>query len=95
MSEGLLRRWENFLYEQFGNCKWPEFFVLFDWIQQKLMCKLRLCQECSHCQTYVCPWCGHRVPWSNGCADDMPEACDECWAEAHNERKVTLGVVNK
>jgi hypothetical protein len=49
---------------------------------QWAMCKLHLCHECERCQTYVC-WCGRRRPWSDGCADDMPEACDDCWSLAH------------
>lgn len=50
---------------------------------QWALCKLRLCDECEHCQTYVCPWCGRRRPWEDGAADDMPEACDDCWSSAH------------
>lgn len=49
----------------------------------RLRCLLRLCDECPRCETYVCPWCGRRVPWTDGAADGMPEACDGCWAEAH------------
>lgn len=48
-----------------------------------LRCRLGLCWECERCETYVCPWCGRRVPWENGAGDDMPEACDQCWAIAH------------
>jgi hypothetical protein len=32
---------------------------------------------------YVCAVCRRTVPWSNGADDDMPDACDDCWAAAH------------
>jgi len=34
-------------------------------------------------QTFTCDVCKRRVPWSQGAADDMPEACDDCWCKAH------------
>jgi len=46
-----------------------------------LRCKLRLCDDCPHCETYVCPSCFRRLPWSNGCADDLGDICDDCWAQ--------------
>lgn len=51
-----------------------------------LKCKLRLCDDCIHCRTFICPWCLRRVSWDFGCDGDMPEACDDCWAEAHDVR---------
>lgn len=33
--------------------------------------------------TFTCAWCRRDVPWSEGCSDDMPEVCDECWCAAH------------
>jgi hypothetical protein len=29
----------------------------------------------------ICPYCNQPIPWDEGCDDDMPEACDTCWAE--------------
>lgn len=38
---------------------------------------------------YRCEGCDRLVPWSNGAADDMPDHCDDCWAQAHgHERSV-------
>lgn len=49
------------------------------------------CEGCSdkHCaETYevppghakfFCQGCEHWVGWCKGCADDMPELCDDCW----------------
>ena len=34
-------------------------------------------------QLFRCALCKQIVPWSQGCADDMPEACDACWAYVH------------
>lgn len=34
-------------------------------------------------KTYVCDCCGYEVPWCFGASDDMPGACDDCWAAAH------------
>ena len=31
---------------------------------------------------YRCPGCRRLVPWCLGAADDKPELCDDCWAEA-------------
>lgn len=44
-------------------------------------------------RTYVCAGCKKEVPWENGAADDMPNHCDDCWAEAHKEefmKKIVL-----
>lgn len=40
-------------------------------------------QEDETNRTYLCAGCLKRLPWSNGCADDMPNHCDDCWVEAH------------
>lgn len=79
----ILDWWDAFLWEQFDSRKWPGFFVLFEWAQQQLTCKLRLCNECENCRTFVCWSCMRRVSWDFGCDGDMPDACDDCWAEAH------------
>lgn len=37
----------------------------------------------SRTRIYVCDVCGRFRPWCDGCADDLPECCDRCWALAH------------
>lgn len=73
--------WEEFLWKHFKSYKWPGTFVLFNWAQKQLTCKLRLCDDCPNCETYVCPSCFKRLPWSNGCADSLGDICDDCWAK--------------
>ena len=34
-------------------------------------------------RTWVCSGCKRRVPWPNGCDDDAPDLCDECWGKKH------------
>lgn len=34
----------------------------------------------SKTQTFVCPMCERECCYCNGCADDMPALCDDCWA---------------
>lgn len=60
-------------------------FSIIDRVQQWLTCKLGLCDDCPHCETYYCWSCMKRVPWDFGCADCMPDVCDDCYAEAHEE----------
>ncbi len=43
-------------------------------------------READEGQTFTCCVCKRSVPWSQGAADDMPEACDDCWCEAHGIR---------
>lgn len=31
---------------------------------------------------YMCYDCGRTVPWSFGCADDLPHVCDDCYVRA-------------
>jgi len=50
---------------------------------QRAICKLRLCDECEHCQTYVCWYCQTRKPWANGGTDDI--VCDECWLKINGQ----------
>jgi hypothetical protein len=33
--------------------------------------------------TFTCDICHREVPDEQGCADDMPDSCDDCWSEAH------------
>ncbi len=42
--------------------------------------------DCPRCETFRCAWCLRRVSWNFGGSDDMPEACDHCWAEAHERQ---------
>lgn len=35
---------------------------------------------------YLCKGCSRWVPWCYGGADDLPEHCDDCWAEAHEKK---------
>jgi hypothetical protein len=37
--------------------------------------------------TYVCTGCERKVGWCFGAADNMPELCDECWAEVTQKRE--------
>lgn len=32
---------------------------------------------------FRCNGCSRLVPWSQGCSDDMPDHCDDCWALHH------------
>lgn len=32
---------------------------------------------------FVCAHCYRAVCWCSGAHDDMPDACDQCWADAH------------
>jgi hypothetical protein len=40
--------------------------------------------SCIDC-TYVCEGCEQVTPYESGGADDMPEHCDVCWADAHKD----------
>ena len=46
--------------------------------------------ECSNHRTYRCDTRRQRWPWSDGCADDMPGSCDECWDAAHNPQPMLV-----
>lgn len=44
------------------------------------------CKENEPCfdhRYFKCPQCKRWVSWSFGCADDMPELCDDCWTSKH------------
>lgn len=41
--------------------------------------------ECVRCERFRCAGCHRWFSWDFGAADDMPEHCDHCWAEAHPE----------
>lgn len=43
--------------------------------------------------TFVCSECQRETPNSEGAADDMPEACDDCWFKAHDGEDVADGPV--
>ncbi len=36
------------------------------------------------CPVFVCGRCRRLTPFCLGAADDMPDACDECWSKAHS-----------
>lgn len=33
--------------------------------------------------TFDCTCCGRECGWCFGAADDLPDYCDDCWAEHH------------
>jgi hypothetical protein len=33
---------------------------------------------------FVCSRCGRATGWCRGCADDLPELCDDCWCATHD-----------
>lgn len=39
--------------------------------------------------TFFCPGCERHVSVDNGCFDDMPELCDDCWMDVTRWRAVT------
>ena len=75
----LLDRWDA---SGLSKTHWQNAVIaIIDRTGQWLMCKLRLCNECPNCETYVCTSCMKRVPWENGCADALGDICDDCWGE--------------
>lgn len=36
-------------------------------------------------ETFDCMTCGRKTPNCRGAADNMPDSCDECWAEANKK----------
>ncbi len=42
-------------------------------------CKETCPKECEKGETFVCNACERRKSWHEGCADDTPGLCDECW----------------
>ncbi|MBD2386039.1 hypothetical protein [Cylindrospermum sp. FACHB-282] len=36
-------------------------------------------------ETFKCDKCDRLVPWQKGADNDMPNACDDCWAKAHSD----------
>ncbi len=36
-------------------------------------------------QTFECPLCCRVVCYCNGCHDDMPALCDDCWYQLEHE----------
>lgn len=48
--------------------------------------RLEHCRCDLPCPGFTCEVCGKEAPWCFGAADDMPGACDSCWAKAnHND----------
>ena len=36
---------------------------------------------------FLCPGCNRYCAPCFGCADDMPDHCDDCWVKAHPEEE--------
>jgi hypothetical protein len=53
--------------------------------KQPLLCHKTppLCVGCEPGETFKCSECSRLMPWCRGASDDMPDACDECWAKNH------------
>ena len=39
---------------------------------------------------YRCVSCKQYVPWDDGCADELPFHCDDCWDAEQEKRNATL-----
>lgn len=39
---------------------------------------------CAPNETFECEDCGRIMPYCKGADDDRPNACDDCWALAHD-----------
>lgn len=35
---------------------------------------------------FYCIICKRQTLWEKGADDDMPDACDSCWAKAHGKK---------
>lgn len=61
------------------------------WVNGKTrkMVKVTGCKHglanCGDCAIFRCDACDKVVPYSFGCDDDMPNACDDCWVQAHKD----------
>lgn len=42
---------------------------------------------CEPDQTFRCNICDREMPYCRGAADDMEDACDDCWAKAHENEE--------
>lgn len=49
-------------------------------IQRYMITDVYGCESVHVQPTFFCPSCKQVRPWEHGCADDMPEICDTCWA---------------
>lgn len=47
---------------------------------------LQFNHTCESC-VYTCAGCGLITPYESGAADDMPDHCDTCWANAHRNKE--------
>jgi hypothetical protein len=39
-------------------------------------------------EVFECPHCERTVCYCQGCCDDMPAVCDDCWFELEDEEAV-------
>ncbi len=46
--------------------------------------------RCTLPKTFRCGVCRLWVPWGKGSGDDMPGACDDCWALAHKDEVLSV-----
>ena len=37
---------------------------------------------------FICDTCGREVCYCQGGADDMPDTCTDCWADAHRMEQI-------
>lgn len=38
-------------------------------------------------RTYRCAGCHRKLPWCFGAHDEMPDHCDDCWADAQRQKE--------
>lgn len=41
------------------------------------------CEQWAFGDTFVCQQCGCTCGYLEGCADDEPDLCDDCWEKKH------------
>lgn len=61
---------------------WQRFYV---WKAKKN--KEQVMNSNKHDDTFCCVGCNRIVPVDFGCADDMPELCDDCWLHVTKLRR--------
>lgn len=81
----LEERYAAFAASRLGKLLGSDTIFALEEFSERMKCKLRLCDDCSRCGTFVCGSCGRKVPWEYGASDSMFDVCDDCWAEAHRK----------